>query len=204
MVNVNKVKEYFKEKFEKYGTTPQGEDWNSVESQTIRFDQLIKVIDSSQPYSIIDYGCGYGALVDHLQSLGHTFEYQGMDILEDVISSAKELHQTHRDCIFTANEQDLTPADYVVESGIFNIKLDTEFDDWTSHVLDTLNKMNRLAKKGFAFNCLTKYSDIEYMRPNLYYADPCFLFDYCKINFSKDVALLHDYQLYDFTILVRK
>jgi len=201
MVNVNKVKEYFKEKFEKYGTTPQGEDWNSVESQTIRFDQLIKVIDSSQPYSIIDYGCGYGALIDHLRSLKHSFTYQGLDILEDVISSAKELH---RNCFFTANEQDLTPADYVVESGIFNIKLDAECDDWTTHVLDTLNLMDRLAIKGFAFNCLTRYSDAEFMRPNLYYADPCFLFDYCKINFSRNVALLHDYELYDFTILVRK
>jgi len=201
MVNVNKVKEYFKEKFNKYGTTPQGEDWNSIESQTIRFDQLIEVIDSSQPYSIIDYGCGYGALIDHLRSLKHSFTYQGMDILEDVISSAKELH---RDCFFTANEQELTPADYVVESGIFNIKLDADYDDWTTHVLDTLNIMDRLAIKGFAFNCLTRYSDAEFMRPNLYYADPCFLFDYCKINFSRNVALLHDYELYDFTILVRK
>jgi len=201
MVNVNNVKEYFKEKFNKYGTTPQGEDWNSIESQTIRFDQLIEVIDSSQPYSIIDYGCGYGALIDHLRSLKHSFTYQGMDILEDVISSAKELH---RDCFFTANEQELTPADYVVESGIFNIKLDADYDDWTTHVLDTLNIMDRLAIKGFAFNCLTRYSDAEFMRPNLYYADPCFLFDYCKINFSRNVALLHDYELYDFTILVRK
>ncbi|MBM3138043.1 MAG: class I SAM-dependent methyltransferase, partial [Chloroflexi bacterium] len=30
------------------------------------------------------------------------------------------------------------------------------------------------------------------------------LFDYCKVNFSKNVALLHDYKLYDFTIIVRK
>jgi SAM-dependent methyltransferase len=201
MVNVNKVKEYFKDKFEKFGTTPQGEDWNSVESQKIRFDQLIKVIDSSQHYSIIDYGCGYGALIDHLRSLQHSFTYQGMDILEDAISSAKELH---RDCFFTANEQDLKPADYVVESGIFNIKLDAGYDDWTNHVLETLSSMDKLAIKGFAFNCLTKYSDAEYMRPNLYYADPCFLFDHCKTNFSRNVALLHDYELYDFTILVRK
>jgi hypothetical protein len=204
MKNINKVKDYFKEKFEKFGATPQGEDWNSIESQVTRFDQLIKVIDTSQPYSIIDYGCGYGALYEHLQSLDHTFTYQGMDIIEEVISSAKELHGSQTNCVFTANEQELTPADYVVESGIFNIKLDAMHDDWTAHVLSTLNRMNGLAIKGFSFNCLTKYSGPEFMRPNLYYADPCFLFDYCKTHFSKNVALLHDYQLYDFTILVRK
>ena len=42
------------------------------------------------------------------------------------------------------------------------------------------------------------------MRPDLYYADPCFLFDYCKTHFSKDVAILHDYGMYDFTLIVRK
>ena len=42
------------------------------------------------------------------------------------------------------------------------------------------------------------------MRADLYYADPCFLFDYCKRNFAKDVAILHDYSLYDFTLIVRK
>jgi len=42
------------------------------------------------------------------------------------------------------------------------------------------------------------------MREDLYYADPCFIFDYCKRNFSRNVALLHDYELYEFTIIVRK
>jgi len=51
---------------------------------------------------------------------------------------------------------------------------------------------------------LTKYSDREYMKEYLYYADPLFIFDYCKRNFSKKVALIHDYELYEFTILVRK
>ena len=53
---------------------------------------------------------------------------------------------------------------------------------------------------------LTRYSDEEYIekRPELYYGDPCFFFDYCKKHFSRNVALLHDYEIYDFTILVRK
>ena len=71
-------------------------------------------------------------------------------------------------------------------------------------VVDCLRKMDDHATQGMAFNMLTKYSDADKMRADLYYADPLFLFDYCKRNFSKNVALLHDYRLYDFTILVRK
>ena len=38
----------------------------------------------------------------------------------------------------------------------------------------------------------------------LYYADPGRLFDLCKRRYSRNIALLHDYGLYEFTILVRK
>ena len=84
------------------------------------------------------------------------------------------------------------------------MKLDADFDTWTEIVIEGLNQMNSRAVKGIAFNMLTSYSDADRMRPDLYYGDPCFFFDYCKRNFSKNVALLHDYNLYDFTILVRK
>ena len=42
------------------------------------------------------------------------------------------------------------------------------------------------------------------MRPHLHYGDPLWFFDWCKRKYSRNVALLHDYDLYDFTIIVRK
>ena len=68
-------------------------------------------------------------------------------------------------------------------------------------MLDALNAGSRL---GFAFNCLTGYSDADRMRPDLYYGDPLWFFDLCKRKYARNVALLHDYGLYDFTIIVRK
>jgi len=64
--------------------------------------------------------------------------------------------------------------------------------------------MNEYCEKGFSFNCLTSYSDDDKMKDYLYYANPMELFDLCKRKYSRNVALLHDYDLYEFTILVRK
>lgn len=203
MVDIQKIKTYFQEKFKLYGATPQGIDWNSRASQETRFEQLSKIIDQPVEYSIIDYGCGYGSLYNFLQAKGHKFKYTGFDIVEEMVIRGKELHP-ETGCIFLSDEKNLKPSDYVIESGIFNIKQDIETGEWEKHIVQTLEKMNHLSKKGMAFNMLTKYSDPEFMRPDLYYADPCFFFDLCKKNFSKEVALLHDYQLYDFTILIRK
>ena len=47
-------------------------------------------------------------------------------------------------------------------------------------------------------------SDKKFMQDNLYYADPLFIFDFCKRNFAKNISLIHDYDLYEFTILVTK
>ena len=64
---LKRYKAYFIEKIEKHGADPKGVDYNGCDAQEIRFEQLVKVIDPSAAFSIIDYGCGYGALFDFLQ-----------------------------------------------------------------------------------------------------------------------------------------
>lgn len=195
----------YKGKIDSHGNTPEGVYWNSIAAQEIRFAQLIKVCDLTRDFSLIDYGCGYGALADYLHNKNCTsFTYTGYDILPEMISSARDRFSNTARCRFTSVESSLETADYAVASGIFNLKMRADESAWEHHVLKTLDKMNHLSNKGFSFNLLTSYSDPEKMRPDLYYADPCFFFDYCKRNYSRNVALLHDYDIYDFTILVRK
>jgi putative ABC transport system permease protein len=76
--------------------------------------------------------------------------------------------------------------------------------DWRAYVNETIDRLAELSLRGFAFNCLTSYADADRMRPDLFYADPCELFDRCKRRYARNVALMHDYDLYEFTILVRK
>jgi SAM-dependent methyltransferase len=198
------VIKYFSDKLETHGPTHLGVDYNSTESQEARFFQLIKVIDHSKKYSLLDFGCGYGGMYDYLVRLGHHLHYVGYDIAESMIAKGRELHPANPDCWFTHDLNEVPVVDYAVVSGTFNMKLDAEFERWTGIVLEALQQMNAHASKGLAFNMLTQYSDADRMRPDLYYGDPCFFFDYCKRHFSRNVALLHDYNLYDFTILVRK
>lgn len=201
----SRVEEYYNEKIQIHGPTPQGVDWNSRESQQMRFAQLLKIVDRNQSFTINDFGCGYGALADHLALQAMSFRYCGFDISAEMISRAEEIHRAAADKISFVNQQsDVPRADYTIASGIFNVRLDTPTADWEAYIFETLVLLDQLSKKGFAFNVLTKYSDPQFMRPDLYYADPLFLFDYCKTNFSRYVALLHDYPLYEFTIIVRK
>lgn len=205
MPNLDRTKDYFAQRLTTHGATPRGVDWNSESAQELRFAQLCKVITSEKPFSLLDYGSGYGALADYLLRQGYPLQhYQGYDIVEAMVSQGQALHVDQPLFHFTSQLDALTPLDFAIASGIFNIKLESTAEDWTRYVVGELTKINQLSRAGFSFNMLTSYSDADHMRPDLYYADPCFFFDYCKRNFSRNVALLHDYELYDFTILVRK
>lgn len=198
------VAEYYTSKLAQHGKKPQGVDWNGEESQTLRFGQLCKVVDTSNKFSINDLGCGYGALCDFLSQENENFSYAGIDVSENMILAARQRYENKTQTRFLVSSEPDEVADYGVASGIFNVRLGRSDDEWRSYLEATLDILDRTSRLGFAFNCLTSYSDADKMRDYLYYADPCALFDLCKRRYSKSVALLHDYGLYEFTILVRK
>ncbi|HTV21081.1 MAG TPA: methyltransferase [Polyangiaceae bacterium] len=204
MPNFEPVRAYFDERIRAHGASPRGSDWNSSAAQEARFDQLLRVVNKPGEFSLLDYGCGYGGLADYLETQGHSADYVGYDLLESAIATAHEHHRGKPRRTFTSDATRLAPVDYVVASGIFNFRGAESFESWTEYVVQVLGEMNRLSRGGFASNFLTKYSDADRMRSDLYYADPMYLFDHCKRHFAKDVALLHDYSLYDFTLIVRK
>lgn len=200
---LRQIDAYYTDKVRKYGTTVQGVDWNSHEAQRLRFVQLTKIIseNTSGGFSICDYGCGLGDYYHYLSEKFLTYDYYGVDVSKEMVGLAQSKYPKASFYIGSQLTQDF---DYIVASGIFNVKQAFTNVQWTKYILETLDMFNQYARKGFAFNCLTKYSDYDHQKDYLYYADPLMIFDYCKRNFSKNVALLHDYTLYDFTILVRK
>ena len=201
---LQEVATYYSDKLIKHGQTPQGVDWNGEESQRLRFVQLCKIVDATERFSINDLGCGYGALYDFLASSGEAFSYTGIDVSEEMIRAAEQRYPDRTQARFVHAAQPDQVADYGVASGIFNVRLGRSDEQWLAYLEATLDVLDRTSRRGFAFNCLTSYSDVDKMRDYLYYADPCQLFDLCKRRYSRNVALLHDYGLYEFTILVRK
>lgn len=196
------VEAYYTGRVREFGATAKGVDWNSAESQQLRFAQLARLWEGETGVvDVIDYGCGYGALVDHLRASTTSLRYQGFDVSAEMIGRAAS--RAGPDCSFTTQPDALEAADYVVASGIFNVRLGHAVNDWVGYMQRTIASMKALGRRGFAFNALTSYADPDKQRADLYYADPMFWFDFCKRSHSPRVALLHDYPLYEFTILVR-
>jgi SAM-dependent methyltransferase len=200
---INKVENYYSKKIKVHGATSQGVDWNGEESHFLRFEQLTKYFAIDSKVSILDYGSGFGSLIDFLKLNKYNFDYLGYDLSSEMVTKGKELYRASN-IQFTTEENELIKQDYVVANGIFNVKLTTPEEEWKKYILETIKELDKFSLKGFSFNILTSYSDEEFKKDYLHYANPLDIFDYCKRNFSKNVALLHDYDLYEFTIIVRK
>ncbi len=207
MLLSREINDFYREKLTLHGVGAKGVGWKDSAAQEVRFLQLIRIIQPDETFSINDIGCGTGDLIRLLASrFGSLYSYAGYDSLEEMIVQARLQFAKQNSVRFlTITDYDQVElADYSVASGIFNVRNHISDSDWNKYILETITTLSRSSRKGFAFNALTRYSDQEKIVPELFYSDPLYLFDYCKKHFSQNVALLHDYGIHDFTILVRK
>jgi len=198
------VVKYYEGKLASFGATARGVDWKDDVSQTKRFEQLLRVLgltDLAEHFSLADFGCGYGALLPFLRERGFDVDYTGYDPSPRMLDEARAAHP---DATFVNDWSAVPRSGYVVASGVFNVRLDTPFAEWRDYVLRTLETIDAKAEHGWAVNFLTGYADEDRKRADLFYADPGFIFDWCRRSVSRWVSLLHDYDLYEFTIGVRR
>ena len=199
---LSKINKYYSEKVTVYGNSSEGVDWNSKESHFLRFDQLTKILPKHLNFSLMDYGCGFGSLIEFLFENNFKFNYTGYDISQEMINKAKGIYSSKN--ISFDSKLNGDKYEYTIANGIFNVKLDSTNQGWQKYIEEILRKIDEISEKGFSFNILTSYSDEEYKKDYLFYANPLYFFDFCKTHFSNNVALLHDYDLYEFTIIVKK
>ena len=196
----NKITKYYNDKIIESGANHNGVDWNSKESQYLRFNKLLYLIESNKSkFTLLDFGCGYGELINLIDT--KQIYYIGYDVADEMLKKAKKTFPI-KNITFT----NVLPnkVDYIVASGVFNVKNDICLADWENYFYETLNLFDQISSSGFSFNVLTSYSDESYKKDYLYYPSPEEVFSYCKSKFSRNISLHHDYDLYEFTITVKK
>jgi SAM-dependent methyltransferase len=197
------VATYYASKLAAHGPTPQGVDWNGVASHELRHRQFLRLLDGIPDASLLDLGCGFGDFFRFLRAEGHRGRYIGYDIAPDMIAEALRLHGQGADRQWRVGAEPEEGADFAIASGILNVIGDAPVEMWERYVLETIDILARVGRRGFAFNVLSLSSDPERRAANLYYADASKTLSYCLGRYGRSVALLQDYGLYEFTVIVR-
>jgi len=201
------VESLYSDYIRRHGCDPRSVGWRDEATHRLRFDKLVQGLipnASSEPFTVHDLGSGYGAMFRYLDErfgkrLAH---YCGYEISDAMIEASRTfVANDDRFEILKAQAPERS-ADYSFVCGTFNVKLHTSNADWDTFVKDMILRVAEQSTRGLAFNLLTSY--VDWKEPHLFYADPAQYFDFCKRNVSRKVALLHDYPLFEWTIIVIK
>ncbi|WP_228151680.1 class I SAM-dependent methyltransferase [Pseudazoarcus pumilus] len=172
-----------------HGDSAQAVQYSDTVSQHKRFKVLSEVAPDLG--SVVDLGCGLGHFLDHLRANGFAGPYLGLDFVQEFVNSANAKHASDpltefKQCDLIA---DAYPEGYdtFVVCGVFNNKMDNNAE----FMRCVLEKAFAATRKQVAFNAMSTYVDFE--DPDLYYTNPCEIFDFCKRNLTRKVTLRHEY-----------
>src|SRR5262249_6525533 len=85
----------YTEKLRQFWPPARGVDWKTETSTVLRFEQLIRVLPAGSEdrfFSVLDMGCGYGAMADFLMARFPSVLYTGFDISEAMVEEAIRIH----------------------------------------------------------------------------------------------------------------
>jgi len=145
--------------------------------------------------TVLDVGCGLGALQEHLLSNEIVCTYTGYDINPKLIEAAQ---QRHSNAVFEVHdilEEDFPEFDFIVSSSSFNLKL--EHEDNYAFIERMLRTMHRHARRAVAVDLMTSY--VDFQRPDAFFYEPERVFAIAK-GITKRVTLRHDLPLFQFCV----
>lgn len=190
--------DHFTRLYQKHGDSVLSLDWHSKESQSQRFDALMR-IGSMHNKSLLDVGCGFGDFYSHILNRNNlVFEYVGCDMVKEFVEKARhsfphsEFHLV--DFLEWDSKRDF---DYVFGSGLFSLKR----SNWEDHVQAMVYKMFSHCQAGVGVNFLSTFSEKQI--DTVYYADPARAIQ-LLMNISRKLVLCHDYRPNDFTVFLYK
>lgn len=191
--------ERYNKRLDTFGVSEEALGWGPKGRSRLRYEILISQWDFNNQ-AVLDFGCGFGNLYEYMIRRNITnLRYTGIDINERLITIAQEQHKGDATFI-TGNlltEIFNDRVDYILASGVFNYKLENNFE----FISSCFDKFNEISKKGFAVNFLSDKAAIQY--ESNCYSSPAQILE-LAYKYSKKVVLRNDYMPYEFTIFVDK
>ncbi len=204
-----KMAAYYEDLLDKHGDSYLTLDWNSEESQKLRYAVLMYLFYITQrrkDISILDVGCGLGHFYKFLKDEGFIsrdrIEYCGYDISEKLIKIARKRHPEARFLVKDILKDEVKPFDYVFCSGVFNIIL-TDEATHLKFVNDMIRRMFDIVRIGLAVNFLS-VTGLNRSEASQYYFFKPEEIVYWVRALTNNFTLRHDYHPGDFTVYILK
>jgi SAM-dependent methyltransferase len=199
---------HYAAKLREHGATAAGVDMGSRGEETAEQSYrkalaLIRPQHADAAPSLLDVGCGYGALRAFAEGRGRRLDYVGIDIVPEMIDLARAANPDSEFHVgdFLDYDFGVRRFDYVVCAGsILTIRLKASILEMERYARRLIRRMWDLSDVGIAFELMT--NRVNFMVDQSYYVSPVEMLAWCLSELSGKVAIDHAYERYAFTTYV--
>ena len=193
---------------EQHGDSHRGVDWPNEADATTRYRVMLELIPPEEKGSLLDFGCGTARLYQYMQeqvaAQSAELTYTGLDISARFVSVCRDKYPQLEFLQLDVLEDPvaLPEYDYIVMNGVFTEKRGLGFDEMEGYFQRLLCAVFAKARKGIAFNVMSKAVDWE--REDLFHLSSDRLIHFLVKNLSRHFVIRNDYGLYEYTTYVYK
>ena len=187
---------------ERHGDNHLGVDWPRIEDVVKRYRIMLELVrEREESISLLDFGCGAAHLYDYIKDQGLTkIDYSGIDMSEKFVALCKKKHPniSFYCADILADHSAVPRADYILMNGVFTEKRSMSYEEMTEYFQSMLKKVFPLARKGIAFNVMSKQVDWE--RDDLFHLPLDELVSFVTEYLGRHFVVRNDYGLYEYTV----
>ena len=191
----------------KHGDSHLGVDWPNQADAETRYRVMLDLLrDETATVDLLDFGCGASHLYEFLQKQPgkERVRYSGLDLSAEFVALSKKKfpeNQYYRLDVMQPEQLGKLPEfDYIVINGVFTEKVDLSQDEMKEFFETAIGLLFTKAKKGMAFNVMSKHVDWE--RADLFHLPYDELAAFLKSKVSRHFTFRADYGLYEYTAYV--
>lgn len=189
---------------ERHGDTHRGVDWPNAEDAATRYRVMLDLVrPGPAPATLLDFGCGASHLYQYmLDRRIDGLSYAGLDASQAFCDlSRRKFPGNDYQCVDVLAEPDrLGEYDYIVMNGVFTEKRELGYDEMFDYFSRVLRVVFPKARKGIAFNVMSK--EVDWERDDLFHVPVTQLTHFLSRELSRHYVLRHDYGLYEYTTYV--
>jgi SAM-dependent methyltransferase len=190
----------YERRLSEHGHAPETLGWGKPGREHVRFQVMADVMNEVGATSVLDVGCGFADLFDHLVQQGWEGDYHGIDIVPGLLAEARRRHPE-----LDLQEADIAAFeppgagtfDVVVASGVFNARLRN--GDNREHIRRSVERMYALCRRAISVDFMSTYVDFQH--PGAWHTDPAWALELGR-GLSRRLRLRHDYMPFEFALSV--
>lgn len=187
---------------ERHGDTHLGVDWPVKEDVIKRYRVMLDLIrENDTKISLLDFGCGAAHLFDYISDKEmRNISYSGLDISEKFIGLCKNKYPNIPFyCLdILAPNSRIPNVDYIIMNGVFTEKQSLSHEEMFTYFKSMLKKVFLHAKKGVAFNVMSK--QVEWERDDLFHLPLDQMATFVTKQLGRHFVVRNDYGLYEYTV----